>query len=306
MSENEILLTDVVTVEQLLVRWPGLLEIELSKMIADRQPQPFWLKKIQTDESGNKIYVCDKAGDGSFQYVRVVFREEDVKHLEEQNPRFKWPVVEKCDRPRRLNDWSAESEWVSCDILPDRFCWSPFDVLDLLVSGELRYRSSTNSGISNIDQLCLAEVYCPDLSDWEAKNVGRISNVLVQDRVKARLQSESDSSADNAVRIDDSQHQGLGMVGLEDNAEVKPVVVVPTSLFADKTPQGARAALRNAETGEHIIAYVLTEFMGQNATTVGRLLMHEMRNGLAPSDSTALRHAKKLLRSASALKIIQE
>jgi hypothetical protein len=302
MSGNEVLLFEVVTAVELLFRWPGLLEIELSQMIANRQPPPLWLRKIQISDDGKKVYVCDEGGDGNFPYMGVVFREEDVKRLEEQNPRLKWPVVERNEQPRPLNDWNAESEWISCSILPDRFGWSPFDVLDLLMRGELRYRSSTNNKISNISELRLAEVYRAELFEWEAKNVVTIRNVLVQDEVKARLHIESDFNVDNTPRLNE---EGLGH-----NAVGNHKVLVSAGLFTGQNPQAARDALKASGYGDEVIAFILVEKLKATKELTGKLLepipnsVDKIKKHKEKDPKTYRERTNKLLSIANNLEII--
>lgn len=200
MSE-EIELRDVLTIEELQKRWPGVLEYELAAMVKGKTLPAFWRrKKLRHPEEGAIVHICVAGGepyahssgeDVYYDWSDTVFQLSDVEALENDNPKLKWQLVDENNKNELSQQSEGTEEWISCDSLASRWGWSPFDVHSILYKGEFPFlRHFGQVGAPDVDNLNDASVHIVDLTRWEVKNAHRINNAPVLEKDGELLRQE--------------------------------------------------------------------------------------------------------------------
>lgn len=194
MPEDYTLLPNVIDAVDLLLRWTGISQNELAAMVHDGVIPAFWQVKRLKNGDGEAISYCvaGKIPEGPVHrdWGSIVFRLEDVEQLESNHPEFKW-IPEKLDK------------WIGCDTLAKRWGWSPFDVLNLLASGELRHSDNDREWWLDTDVKYLDSIFVhgTDLLSWETKNEHRIKNAPVLAKDGERLRKEIKSLTEKVAEL---------------------------------------------------------------------------------------------------------
>lgn len=249
MPEDYIRLPHVIDAIDLLHRWTGVSEDELAAMITGRIISAFWQVKRLRSADGEAISFCtagakpwvDGRGDSiSYDWGKIVFCLEDVERLENDHPEFKW-IPEGSDKPENsssgFND--TENEWIRGDTLSSRWGVSSFDVLEVLQSGELRYRMFFGDGIcENVYGLSDTYVHNVDLLRWETANQDRINNAPVLAKDGELLRQEIKSLTKKVADLEVSK------VALRLELESRPISLpkAPESPKGPKTAAASEAA----------------------------------------------------------------
>jgi hypothetical protein len=213
MPEDYIRLSNVIDAIDLLRRWTGISEDELAAMIKGRIIPAYRQVKRLKSADGEVISFCNAGAKPwveqynnsiSYDWSTIVFSLEDVLQLENQHPEFMW-IPENSDEPddSSSNSDDAKDEWVRCDTLSSRWGVSPFDVLEILRSGELRYNMFFGGGIcESIHELGDTYVHNVDLLRWETANQDRINNAPVLAKDGERLREENKALAKKVAELE--------------------------------------------------------------------------------------------------------
>lgn len=200
MPEEFIPVGGIVSYEELKRRWPSVPDFQLAGLIKEKELPALWKRKMVRSDEGVVLCVCEPgarpweqydAGDTLYDWDNIVFRTEEVEHVETQHKDYTWHLVED-EKQSDQEVAEPEAEWISCNSLADRWGWSPFDVQALLYAGGLRFRRFFGQyGAPDVDELGDASVHKVDLHRWEAENVDKIRNAPVLAKDGERLREEN-------------------------------------------------------------------------------------------------------------------
>lgn len=213
MSEDDIRLTDIIYCDDLLRRWPGVSEDELAAIIKGHTLPCYTQHKRLKAPDGQEISFCTKGGkpwgqwQGEIAYYdwgSIVFETADVERFEIDRPELKWPIIKDEEQMPHQDQWECEKEWINCDTLAARWGWSPFDVVELLDSGVLRYNIHFGSWweplVSNLRGI---SVHIIDLQAWETENAEKIHNAPVLVADGGRLRAENNTLAARVTELEE-------------------------------------------------------------------------------------------------------
>jgi hypothetical protein len=246
MPEDYIRLSNVIDAIDLLRRWTGISEDELAAMIKGRIIPAYRQVKRLKSADGEVISFCNAGAKPwveqynnsiSYDWSTIVFSLEDVLQLENQHPEFMW-IPENSDEPddSSSNSDDAKDEWVRCDTLSSRWGVSPFDVLEILRSGELRYNMFFGGGIcESIHELGDTYVHNVDLLRWETANQDRINNAPVLEKDGELLRQEIRSLTQKIAELE------AGKAALQLELEARPIIS-PKPPEPPKPPRTAAAS----------------------------------------------------------------
>lgn len=179
LDDGTILLTNAITAEELLKRWPGIAEFELAELMDKNILQGYSIIVPLRGRDGKPHYRCSRGGSftragDEYLWHGTCFDIEAVEAIETERSHYKY---------ERLADGETQTpttpEWIPCDTLANRWGWSPFDVVKLLNSGAIPFHNYWNHA-PYVEGLQEFSVHQVDLLRWESANADKIGNAPVR------------------------------------------------------------------------------------------------------------------------------
>lgn len=185
--------------KDLLARWPGIEEFELSALMDENILQGYSVIAPMKSDNNKTHYRCSVGGSAirisdEHMWQKTCFNVDDVEMIESK----RWYY--KKSRPEEDKS-ESDQEWISCDSLSVRWGWSPFDVVALLTSGEIQFKNYWNHE-PYVDGLNEFSIHKVDLLRWEAANADKIHNAPVLEEDGQRLREENKTFAANVSGLE--------------------------------------------------------------------------------------------------------
>lgn len=187
---SSVTLDRIIPAEELLRRWPGLVEEELADILnfaEEGEPvlRAYWHDKTLIKPDNSRIHVCTDCSpepstqtDGDTTYfdwggnevsLGIVFDLSTVEQKENLHPEFLYLVARNGEQLEDSAEPSA-GHWINCDTLADSWGCSPSDVVEAINKKGLNLDAHYPGDFFQYDTLDRFSVHSVDLAKFEHKH----------------------------------------------------------------------------------------------------------------------------------------